>query len=62
MQPAVQTNTVQEGMLDILQQVLQEVPVRAAGLLWEQGRVPLLQQLEDQGGRPQMPLNCSAHR
>lgn len=29
----------------------------ATGVLWEQSSVPLLQQLEDQGRRTQVPLN-----
>ena len=41
----------------LLSEVLQEVPLRASGVLWEQSCVPLLQQLEDQGRRTQVPLS-----
>jgi hypothetical protein len=54
---AVRQDAVQEGVPDLLQQVLRQVPVRAARVLRQQGRLPLLQQLEDQGGRPQVPVD-----
>jgi hypothetical protein len=38
--------------------MLCQVPVRSSWLLWQQGCLPLLQQLEDQEWRPQMPLNA----
>lgn len=53
---AVLGDAVQEGVPDLLQQVLRHLPLRPAGHLRQQGRLPLLQQLEDQGGRPQVPL------
>jgi hypothetical protein len=53
---AVREHAVPEGVPDVLQQVLRQVPVRAVGLLRPQVRVPLLQQLEDQGRRTQVPV------
>jgi hypothetical protein len=50
-------DAVQEGVPHLLQQVLRQVPLRAAGALRQQGRLPMLQQLEDQGGRPQVPID-----
>jgi len=49
-------HTIQEAMLILLQQVLCQVFVCASRLLWQQAGLPLLQQLEDQKGRTQMPL------
>ena len=43
----------------LLPKMLCQVPVCSSWLLWKQGCVPLLQQLEDQEWRPQMPLNSS---
>jgi hypothetical protein len=54
---AVRQDAVQQGVPDLLQQVLRQVPLRAARVLRQQGLLPLLQQLEDQGGRPQVPLD-----
>jgi hypothetical protein len=54
---AVLQHAVQESLPHLLQQVLRQVPLRAPGLLRQQGRLPLLQQLEDQGGRAQVPLD-----
>ncbi|KAG5536615.1 hypothetical protein RHGRI_024138 [Rhododendron griersonianum] len=53
---AMWPNTVQETMLVLLQQMLHKVLVCSRWLLREQGFMPLLQQLEDQERRPQMPL------
>ena len=50
-------NVPQEAMLVILQTMLLEVSVCAVRHIWEQGGVPLLQQLEDKGRRTQVPLN-----
>lgn len=52
----VQPDPIPQAMHVLLSEVLQKVPVRSSGVLWEQSRVPLLQQLEDQGRRPQVPL------
>lgn len=41
----------------LLPKMLFEVPVRSSRLLWKQKCVPLLQQLEDQAWRSQMPLD-----
>jgi hypothetical protein len=46
----------QEAVSILLQQVLRQVPVRASRHLRQQGNLPLLQQLEDQERRPQVPL------
>ena len=40
----------------LLPEMLQEVPLCPTRLLWQQASLPMLQQLEDQGGRPQVPL------
>ena len=40
----------------LLQQVLRQVPLRASRNLRQQGNLPLLQQLEDQERRAQVPL------
>lgn len=52
----VQQDPIPQAMHVLLSEMLQKVPVCASWVLWEQSRVPLLQQLEDQGGRTQMPL------
>jgi len=52
---AVREHAVQEAVPLLLQQVLQHLPVRAVWVLRQQGRVPLLQQLEDQARRPKCP-------
>ncbi|GFP99388.1 gibberellin-regulated protein 4 [Phtheirospermum japonicum] len=52
----MQGDKVQEALFVLLQQVLQQVPLRSPGVLWEQSRLLLLQQLEDQGRRTKMPL------
>lgn len=46
----------QEAVLVLLQRVLPEVPLRPVGNIWAQGGVPLLQQLEDEGGQAKVPL------
>jgi hypothetical protein len=53
---AVLQDAVQEGLPHLMQQVLRQVPLRATGVLRQQGRLPLLQQLENQGRRAQVPL------
>lgn len=53
---AVLGDGVPEAVPLLLPQVLRGVPVRAAGHLRQQEHLPLLQQLEDQAGRPQVPL------
>lgn len=50
-------DTVQETMFVLLPEVLCQVFVCSSWNLWQQGGMPLLQQLEDQKGRTQMPLN-----
>lgn len=47
----------QEALPVLLQQVLRQVLVRSIRHLRSQGRVPVLQQLEDKGGQAQVPLN-----
>lgn len=59
-QPAVRQDAVQEAVHLLLQQVLQHLPVRAVGLLRQQGRVPLLQQLEDQARRTKVPVSSDS--
>ena len=54
-------DSIQETMSVLLQQVLCKVPVCAPRFLWQQRGLPLLQQLEDQGRRPQMPINYYHH-
>ena len=49
-------NSSQETMLVLLPKVLCQVFVCASWNLWQQGGLSLLQQLENQKGRPQMPL------
>lgn len=39
--------------------MLFQVPMCSSWLLWEQGCLPLLQQLEDQAWRTQMPLKLN---
>ena len=56
-QAAMLQDAPQEAVPLLLQQVLRQVPLRAPGVLRQQGRLPLLQQLEDQGGRAQVPLD-----
>jgi hypothetical protein len=46
----------QEAVPLLLQQVLRQVPLRASRNLRQQGNLTLLQQLEDQGRRAQVPL------
>jgi hypothetical protein len=58
--PSVLQHAVQEAVPLLLQQVLQHVPVRAVGLLRQQGRVPLLQQLEDQARGAKVPVRREA--
>jgi hypothetical protein len=55
-QAAVLQDALQEAVPLLLQQVLRQVPVRAAGHLRQQGHLPLLQQLEDQERRAQVPM------
>lgn len=52
----VQQDPIPQALHVLLPEMLQQVPVCAPRFLWEQGCVPLLQQLEDQGRRTQMPL------
>ncbi|MFQ6647691.1 hypothetical protein Gotur_020955, partial [Gossypium turneri] len=40
----------------LLSEMLQQMPLCAPWLLWEQSCLPLLQQLEDQRRRTQVPL------
>lgn len=47
---------VQEAVHVLLPEVLRLLPLRAAGDLRQQAVVPLLQRLEDQARRPQVPL------
>ncbi|KAK9119272.1 hypothetical protein Scep_017365 [Stephania cephalantha] len=47
----------QEGVPVFLQQMLHQVSLRATWLRREQAGLPLLQQLEDPAGWPQVPLN-----
>ncbi|GMH21949.1 hypothetical protein Nepgr_023792 [Nepenthes gracilis] len=47
---------VPEQMLGVLQLLLREMPLRAVGYLRPQGRMPLLQQFEDEGGWTEVPL------
>jgi hypothetical protein len=54
---AVLQDAPQEAVPLLLQQVLRQVPVRAAGHLRQQGDLPLLQQLEDQERRAQVPVS-----
>lgn len=53
---AVLQDAPQEAVPLLLQQVLRGVPVRAAGHLRQQGHLPLLQRLEDQERRAQVPM------
>lgn len=54
---AVLQDAPQEAVPLLLQQVLRQVPVRAAWHLRQQGDLPLLQQLEDQERRAQVPVS-----
>ncbi|KAG6501992.1 hypothetical protein ZIOFF_041879 [Zingiber officinale] len=56
---AVLGDGVQEAVPVLLPKVLRQVPVRAAGNLRQQAVLSLLQQLEDQERRPQMPLKLN---
>ncbi|CAI0401685.1 unnamed protein product, partial [Linum tenue] len=58
-QQEVRQHAVQERVHPVLQQVLPEVPLRPTGLLRQQAGLPLLQQLEDQRRRPQVPLSLN---
>ena len=49
-------DSLQEAMHVLLPEVLRQVLVCACWNLWEQAIMSLLQQLEDQEGRPQVPL------
>jgi hypothetical protein len=53
---AVLGDGVPEAVPLLLPEVLRGVPVRTGGHLRQQEHLPLLQQLEDQEGRPQVPL------
>jgi len=55
-QAAMLQDAPQEAVPLLLQQVLRKVPLRASGNLRQQGNLPLLQQLEDQERRAQVPL------
>jgi len=55
-QEAMLQDAPQEAVPLLLQQVLRKVPLRASGNLRQQGNLPLLQQLEDQERRAQVPL------
>ncbi|XVF20601.1 hypothetical protein REPUB_Repub12eG0014700 [Reevesia pubescens] len=50
------SNIAQEAMHVLLSQVLCQMPMRPSWDLWQQASLPLLQQLEDQGRRTQVPL------
>ena len=52
-------DVAQEAMHVLLPQMLRPVPVCAAWHLRQQANVSLLQQLEDQGRWPQVPLDFS---
>ena len=54
---AVLGDGVPEAVPLLLPQVLRGVPVRAAGHLRQQEHLPLLQQLEDQERRAQVPVS-----
>lgn len=60
MQVPVLGDVAQEAVHVLLPKVLREMPVRASWNLRQQTSLPLLQQLEDQGRRPQMPLKLGA--
>lgn len=51
-------DVAQEAMHVLLPKVLCQVLVCAAGDLWEQAGLPLLQQLEDKRRRTQVPIDC----
>jgi len=55
-QAAMLQDAPQEAVPLLLQQVLRQVPLRASRNLRQQGNLPLLQQLEDQERRAQVPL------
>ncbi|GER35818.1 microtubule-associated protein 65-2 [Striga asiatica] len=46
---AMRADPIPQALHVLLPKVLQKVPLRASGVLWEQSCLPLLQQLEDQG-------------
>lgn len=52
----MQPDTVPQALHVLLSKMLCQVPVRSSWLLRQQDRLPLLQQLEDQEWRTQMPL------
>lgn len=52
----MQPDAVPQTLHVLLPKVLCQVPLCASWVLWEQGCLPLLQQLEDQAWRTQMPL------
>lgn len=47
----VQQDAIPQAVHVLLPKVLQKVPLRAPRLLWQQRRLPLLQQLEDSARR-----------
>lgn len=49
-------DVTQEAMHVLLPKVLCEMPLRSSGHLRQQGTLSLLQQLENQGRKTQMPL------
>jgi len=55
-QAAMLQDAPQEAVPLLLQQVLRQVPLRASRNLRQLGNLPLLQQLEDQERRAQVPL------
>ncbi|KAG5535083.1 hypothetical protein RHGRI_023012 [Rhododendron griersonianum] len=52
----VRPDPVPQALHVFLPEMLHQMPVCAPRVLWEQSCVPLLQQLEDQGRWPQVPL------
>lgn len=54
----MQPDTVPQTVHVLLPKMLRQVPLRSSWILRQQGRLPLLQQLEDQEWRTQMPLNA----
>lgn len=55
-------DSVPQAMYVLLPEVLQEMPVRASGLLRQQAGLCVLQQLEDQARWAQVPLNQSINQ